>query len=281
MSKTYETDVLREWLKSARYWERHAPLIRKIFAPVTSALIQEAGIVAGHRVLDVAGGPGEPSLTIAEAVRPAGAVTCTDAIADMVRAAKREAHRRAITNVGFCQCAGDTLPFADKVFDSVVSRLGLMFFPDPLSGVREMLRVMRPGGNLGLVVWGKSDLNPFSYIVTDITSRFVKTPPADPDAPGAFRFGEPGKLAHLVQAAGAINVSERLLQFQIEAPISRSEFWNLRAETSGSLRENLTKLSPRERMLVAQEVQQAMRAFCTNDGISLPAQMLIVTANRQ
>jgi hypothetical protein len=84
MSHISAGDILGEWRESAPYWEKHRDVIRTMFAPLTQALIEEAGIVAGHSVLDVAGGPGEPSLTIAKIVGSAGAVMCTDAVAEMV-----------------------------------------------------------------------------------------------------------------------------------------------------------------------------------------------------
>lgn len=121
--------MLREWRELAPYWERHAQAIREKFAPLTNALINDADILKGHSVLDVAGGPGEPSLTIAETVGPTGSVVCTDAVAEMVHAAEREAHRRGLTNVSFRQCAADSLPFGNDSLDVVVSRLGTMFFP--------------------------------------------------------------------------------------------------------------------------------------------------------
>src|SRR3989442_12842728 len=113
--------TLREWSESARYWEKHAATLRMIFTPATTALIAEAGIASGQKILDVAAGAGEPSLTIAEVVGPTGSVTCTDAIAEMVRAAEREARRRKLTNVDFFNCPADTRPFADDAFDAVVS----------------------------------------------------------------------------------------------------------------------------------------------------------------
>jgi 2-polyprenyl-3-methyl-5-hydroxy-6-metoxy-1,4-benzoquinol methylase len=87
-NNNYSTEVLREWKESAAFWRDHYPSIRTMFAPVTNALIEEAGIIEGSVVLDVAGGSGEPSLTIAELVGPRGSVTCTDAVADMVEARK-------------------------------------------------------------------------------------------------------------------------------------------------------------------------------------------------
>jgi len=175
-------EVLREWRESAQFWQKHIGTIRTMFAPVTQALIEEARIVAGQSVLDVAGGSGEPSLTIAATVGPTGSVTCTDAIAEMVTAAKSEAQRRGLTNVAFRQCAADALPFESQSFDAVVCRLGAMFFPDPLAALREMLRVTKTGGVVSLAVWDKSELNPFSYVITNVVARHFEVKPADPPA---------------------------------------------------------------------------------------------------
>ena len=281
MTAVKQEEILQEWRKSAPYWERHVSTIRAMFAPVTDALIKDAGIVKGQSVLDVAGGAGEPSLTIAETVGPTGSVVCTDAVAEMVEAAKREAHRRGLKNVSFYQCAADVLPFSNNSFDSVVSRLGAMFFPDPLSALREMLRVTKPDGALTLVVWHKSEVNPYFYLVTDVLSRYVETPPADPDAPGAFRFAEPGALAHILTEAGAMNVQEHLFKFRIEAPISIDEFWGLRSEMSGTLREKLGTLSEEQATSVAQDVKDAVREFFPDGKMSFPAQMIIVTGRKR
>ncbi len=280
MSAIQSNDTLREWRESAQYWEKHAPTLRTIFAPITSALIKEAGIVEGQKLLDLAAGPGEPSLTIAEVVGPTGSVTCTDAIGEMVRAAESEARRRGLTNISFHQCTADLLPFDSNSFDAVVSRLGVMFFPDPFAALREMLRVTKPDGSLALVVWDKSESNPFLHIITAVISRYVETPPADPDAPGAFRFAERGKLVRILTDTGATEVRERLFKFHIKAPISPQEFWELRSETSGTLREKLTTLSTENRLKVAQEVKEAARGFFPNELMSFPAQMIIVTGRK-
>ncbi len=281
MTVVKQQEILQEWRQSAPYWERHASTIRAMFAPVTGALIKDAGIVKGQSVLDIAGGAGEPSLSIAEAVGRTGSVTCTDAVAEMVEAAKRAAHRRGITNISFYQCAADVLPFRNDFFDVGVSRLGVMFFPAPLSALREMLRVTKPDGTLTLVVWHKSELNPFSYLVTNAVSRYFDAPPADPSAPGAFHFAEPGALAHILREAGAIDVQERLFKFRMEAPISIDEFWELRSGTSGTLREKLGTLSEEQATRVAQDVKEAVREFFPEGKMSFPAQMIIVTGRKQ
>ena len=274
------SEVLREWKDNAAAWREHSATIRTMFTPVTEAIIEEAGIAAGQSVLDVAGGPGEPSLTIAEVVGPTGSVTCTDAVPGMVAAAEAEAKRRGLTNVQFRQALADALPFADNLFDVAVSRMGVMFFPDVVGGLREMLRVVKPQGAICLAVWGTAERNPFTGVVTQVMSRYVEMPPTEPDAPGAFRFGEPGKLARLLTQAGGANVRERELNFRIEAPISTERYWRLRAATSGTLREKLAKLSADVVQKISSEVQQAAREYFPNGQMSFPAEMLIVSARK-
>jgi ubiquinone/menaquinone biosynthesis C-methylase UbiE len=277
-SQTETTDPLREWRDSAPYWAKHGATIRTMFAPLTEALIEDTKIEPGHTVLDVAGGPGEPSLTIAQTVGESGLVTCTDAVAEMVEAAEAEARARGLTNMKFRQCTAESLPFAHNSFDRVVSRLGAMFFPDEAFG--EILRVTKPGGRLGFVVWDKSELNPFSYLVTDVLSRYTEVAPVDPNAPGAFRFAEEGKLAAALKEAGAIDESERILKFDLEASISPEEFWEMRSSISDTLRAKLATLSEADRLAIAEEVKAAVSSFFPNNQMKFPAQMRIVIASK-
>jgi len=280
LSASQTDEVLREWRESAFYWRQHAGTIRMMFGPITQALIEDADLIKGDRVLDVACGPGEPSLTIAEIVGPTGSVTSTDVAPEMVAAAESEAQRRGVTNVAFSQCAGDALPFEDDSFDAVVCRLGVMFFADPLAGLREMLRVTKSEGAIALAVWSKSELNPFCYVITDVVARYCEAQPGEPGAPGAFRFAETGSLARILAEAGAVDVKERVLNFHIAAPISAKGFWQMRSETSGTLREKLATLEPRQANLIAEETQQAVREFFPNDQMSFPAQMIIVSGKK-
>jgi len=274
-------DMLDVWRESAKYWTKHSPTIHQMFAPLTRALIERAGIREGQTVLDVAGGAGEPSLTIAETVGWEGSVTCTDAIAEMVEAARAEAQRRGLTNMEFRQCTPDSLPFPDDSFDAVVSRLGVMFFPDSVAAMRELLRVLKPGGKLAFAVWGKSDVNPFCYLVTRVMDQHVTSPAADPDAPNAFRFAEPGKLANVLTQAGAVDVEEDVVSFDIAAPISPLQFWTMRSQTSDTLREKLATLSADEQARIAVEIEQAVQEFFPENQMKFPAHFIIATAKKQ
>ena len=272
--------ALLSWNENAKYWIHYSDTIRKMFAPLTAALIEHAKIDEGQTVLDVAGGSGEPGLTIAERVGPDGSVTCTDAVTEMVEAARDEATRRGLANVQFRECTADALPFPDNSFDATVCRLGIMFVPNPLAAVREMLRVTRPGGKLALAVWHTSEVNPFCYVVTNVMAQHVDSPAADPDAPNAFRFAETGKLADVLTEAGAREVEERVVKFNIQAPISAQQFWTMRSETSDTLREKLAKLSNAEQAQIASEVEQEVKEFFPHGEMDFPTQMILVTGTK-
>ena len=99
----------------------------------------------------------------------------------------------------------------------------------------------------------------------------------DPDAPDAFRFAEPGKLARVLRTAGAINIRERILKFDMAAPISPEEFWEMRSEISEVLRDHLKKFSAAERWQIGKQVQHVVRAFFPNNQMKFAAQAIIVT----
>ncbi len=275
-----DKDIVSQWSESAPYWEKHREIIREMFAPVTDALIESAGITSGSVVLDVATGPGEPALSIAEAVRPKGRVVGTDIVAGMVEAARREASRRQLQNAKFEVAFTDKLPFAPETFDAAVCRFGAMFFPSPVHGVRDMLRVLKPGGKVALAVWGFAQKNPFHFAVSQVVDRYVDPTPPVADAPDAFRFATPGELLAILSEAGATETYEQLLGFSIRASISLEDFWILRSEMSEKFRGKLASLSSSRLAELRGEVIEAIGTYTSGGEISFPAEVLIVAGTK-
>jgi SAM-dependent methyltransferase len=199
----------------------------------------------------------------------------------MVEAALREANRRGFQNFNFDVALAGDLPFAENTFDAVVSRFGVMFFPSPIEGVREMLRVLKPGGRVAIAVWHFAEKNPFHYTVSQVLERYVPSPAPVPDSPDPFRFAEPGKLLAIVSSAGAAATSERLLRFTIRAPISLEDFWTLRSEMSEKLRAKLATLSKEQMAKLKREVLDALGAYSANQVMSFPAEVLIVSGEKK
>ena len=275
-----QNKALDAWQTSARYWDKYRVLIAQMFAPLTSGLVEEARIGIGQEVLDIGGGSGEPSLTISCIVGPTGSVMYTDPVVGMVETAQAEAGRRRLTNIHFRQCSADDLPFADRTFDVAVSRLSAMFFVDPVTGVREALRVICENGFVSFVVWGSKEANPFFSTVTDVIDRFVEVPRQNPDAPDIFRFALPGKLAGILENAGAKNVIERQLNFQIKAAIPFEQFWQLRTEMSETLREKIAGLTLAQIPTIKQAVADAARGYFVSGTMNFPAEALIVSGRK-
>jgi ubiquinone/menaquinone biosynthesis C-methylase UbiE len=272
-----DNEVVNAWRDSAPFWEKHREIIRQMFAPVTQALAEDARIGPGHSVLDIATGPGEPCLSIAAIVGPEGKVFGIDPAPEMVDAARRATDHLGLRNAKFEVASADHLPFLADTFDAVISRFGVMFFLSPVEGLREMLRVLKPGRKLSLAVWHFADRNPFFYTLSRVMERFVDSPPLAPDAPDAFRFATPGKLRDVLTEAGAMAPSERLLQFTIQAPISVEDLWILRSEMSEKLREKLAILPREQASEVKRQSLEALRGYSTEYGMSFPAEVLIVS----
>ena len=281
MSTNDAREILATWETSSQYWNKHQALIEEMYAPLSLALIADAGIAAGQSVIDIGGGSGEPSLTIARVVGSTGSVTYTDPAAGMVRSAREEAKRRGLEHIQFHQAPVEHLPFADASFDVAVSRLSAMFFPDVLAGLRELLRVVKPSARVSFLVWAGREVNPFFSVVTEILDRFVEAELEGEDAPTAFRFAAPGKLAKLLQQAGATSVTERTLEFVIEAPINVEQFWELRTEMSDSFRNKLARLVPDQVAAIKYTVQKKMAGYFKSGGMVIPGQVLLVSGIRR
>lgn len=280
MANDSAKQVLAAWETSSQYWNKHQALIEQMYAPLSRALIDEARIGASDVVLDIGGGSGEPTMTIASVVGEKGSVTYTDPAAGMVTAARAEAERRGLRNIQFHQCPAEKLPFSDNSFDAAVSRLSAMFFSDVLNGLREVVRVVKPGSPVSFLVWADREVNPFFSVVSTVLDRFVPAEAEEEDAPTAFRFAASGKLAKLLHEAGATSITERTITFTIEAPITVEHFWELRTEMSDTFRNKLARLVPDQVAAIKYTVQKTVARYFKTGGMSFPAEVRIVTGKK-
>jgi len=119
------------------------------------ALLALASPAGGEQVLDIACGTGLVSLEAARAVGPRGRVLGIDLSERMVDAAERRARDLGLSNCSFSRMDAEMLALPNASFDVVLCALGLMYMPNPERALREMSRVLRPGGRLSLAVWGE------------------------------------------------------------------------------------------------------------------------------
>lgn len=140
------------WDLAAREYE---PLWQSQLALAHARLMHCASLAPGQRVLDVACGTGLIALPAAAAVGPRGEVVGVDLSSQMVDAARRRAREMELANATFERMDAERLDLPDATFDVALCALGLMFMPDPARAVREIRRVLRPGGRMAIAVWGE------------------------------------------------------------------------------------------------------------------------------
>ena len=173
-------------------------------ADARAGLLAMAAPASGERVLDVACGTGLVAFEAARAVGPAGAVVGIDLSGQMVEAARLRASKKALSNVRFARMDAESLALPDASFDLALCALGLMYVPDPERAVREMRRVLRPGGRMVLAVWGERSrcgwADVFPIVDAEVASEVC---------PLFFRLGQRDTLARLCAGAGFEAVEER------------------------------------------------------------------------
>src|SRR5690606_33009557 len=147
------TSEIETRIDAAEAFETH--FVPALFAEWAPRVADAAGLQTGHRVLDVACGTGVLAREAARRVGPQGFVWGLDLDDGMLTVAGRRA-----PEIEWRQGTAESLPYADRSFDAVVSQFGLMFFPDRTKALREMQRVLRPGGRIGVAVWDSLENTP-------------------------------------------------------------------------------------------------------------------------
>jgi ubiquinone/menaquinone biosynthesis C-methylase UbiE len=170
-AQAFKASMRAQWDAAAAGWDAHTPDIRAWLRTPTDAMCRMAGVGPGSRVLDVAAGAGDQTLRLAEWVGPRGHVLATDLSPAIVALARANARRAGFGQVEARVADGEDLGVAEAGFDAAVCRLGLMFFAEPLRGLREMFRALRPGGGLCTMVFSGPENNPCVAILGAAAAR--------------------------------------------------------------------------------------------------------------
>ncbi len=240
------------WNKYASGWRKWDEILMTTMRPVGDSLIKSLMLKGNEHVLDVASGTGEPGLTLS-ALLPDGRVTGSDLSENMVEIANEHARERGITNYQSQQCDATQMPFEDNYFDHIICRFGIMFFPDIEAGLREMARVLKPGGRLSLAVWGPPELNSFITMMAMTVAERLNLPKPTPDKPGIFRCTQPGLTNQLLTNAGLSEVMEYSVNG--EASFESPEiYWDIFSDVAGPIMEALNS----ESQEIMDEIRQAV-----------------------
>lgn len=276
----FKAALREQWDKSAAGWNAHAPQIRAWLATATEAMLDMAAIGPRSRVLDVAAGSGDQTLDIAERVGPDGCVLATDLSPAILALAQRNAERAGHRNVETKVADGERLPVDDANFDAAVCRLGLMFFPDPLQGLREMHRATRPGGRTCTMVFSRPDRNPCVTILMSTALKHAGLAPRDPFQPGGLlSLGKPGLADELFRTAGFRDVATTTLDAPFRLPTARHYLDFVRTSAS-PIQQMLGRLDRAAADAAWTEMEQRLGEFTTSDGWVGPNELLLTVGRR-
>jgi len=276
----FKSTTRAQWQDAADAWHRWGPVIGSWLGAATDTMVELAGIDAGSRVLDVAAGAGEQSLTIARRVGPQGHVLVTDIAPNLLARAAADAEAAGLAQVETLEIDGESLEqLPEGSFDAVVSRVGLIYFPDQQRALRGMRHALRPGGRVSAVVYSTPDRNEFFSIPVRIIRERAQLPPPLAGQPGPFSLGGPGVLEAAFTEAGFTDVEVRTVPSPVRLP-SAAECVRFERESFGALHQMMRTLSADEQADTWATIEAELRMFEGESGFEGPCEMLVGAASR-
>jgi SAM-dependent methyltransferase len=270
----YKETTREQWQTAARAWNDWGPFLRAWLGPATEIMLDMARIGPGSRVLDVAAGAGDQTLQVAERIGPQGHVLATDIATNILAFAAVNVRNAGYSNVQTAVMDGESLDVPEGTFDAVISRVGLIYFPDQQKALAGMKRALKSGGRVAAIVYSTPDKNKFFSIPVSIIRRRAGLPPPVPGQPGPFSLGNPGLLEEAFRAAGFNHVESRL----VPAPVrlrSAAECVRFEKESFGALHQMLSGLDAAGREAAWAEIEQELRAYEDASGFEGPCEMVV------
>jgi SAM-dependent methyltransferase len=260
-------------------WERWHDWQAQVMQPVIEWYVRATEAAPGRRILDAACGTGIPALALAERVGPDGCVVATDVSLEMLAATRRKAAASGLANVVTREANAAAIGGPDCAYDAVTCKDGLMFCTDIVAALRELRRVLKPGGRYAFSVWDEPSANPAFAKMLGVLAPYVPSPPPSPDAPGPFRLSAPGELERVIRAAGFTDCTvERVaITFRWE---SAAQHFQSMSDMAGPLERLVVSLAPDARRRLEREFADAFAAYTSATGILVPGLQICASGMR-
>jgi ubiquinone/menaquinone biosynthesis C-methylase UbiE len=227
------------WGAVAETWRTHAEWVEEWLAPVTA---KHREVLEGKGGLLVDLGCGAQTMPIPEGWTVIGC----DIVPKMLAP-----HRRVVLGTMV------RLPFRSQVFDSALSRMALMLVPDPLTSLKEIYRVLKPGGFLTFSVWGKSEGN-VTEVAFEVLARRLGIRSPGPRDPHAFRLSDPKEVEELLLSAGFISPQQDTVEVTFYQKRSPKECVPILFQLAGPLRTLLERIPPSDQQEVLLNVERRL-----------------------
>jgi SAM-dependent methyltransferase len=196
-----------------------------------------------------------------------------------LKTAEERARKRGLTNIRFQHADAHDLPFANESFDRITSRLGVMFLADLPRALREMHRVLKPGGRLALLTWGPMKQPYFESTVGTVLRMLPGGVMRESDL-AMFAFAVPGILAQKLQQAGFAQVEENFVTLPWTWPGTPQECWDYFQEVTAPFATLFRSIPQDERPAIDAEVLQAISKYYNGHEINFTATANICCASK-
>ncbi|CAN5542528.1 class I SAM-dependent methyltransferase [soil metagenome] len=278
----YKATTRQQWEDAADAWHRWGPTLEEWLGRATDHMLDAAGVEVGSSVLDVAAGAGGQTIAAARRVGPTGRVVATDISPTILTYAAKTAAETGLTNVETLEADGEALAglgAAAGSFDAVISRVGLISFPDQQAALAGIRSALCEGGRFAAVVYSTPDRNEFFSIPVSIIRTRAELPPPVPGQPGPFSLGGPGVLEAALGATGFTDITVDTVPAPLRLP-SAAECVRFERESFGALHQMLAGVPEADRAAVWDDIETALRAFETADGFVGPCELLVASGIR-
>lgn len=254
------------------FYERYK--VPRMLHPLALLLLEHVPLGAGQRVLDVACGTGVVARLAAERIGPTGMIIGLDLNEGMLAVARTHASETGAP-IEWKRADASELPFADAAFDVVFCQQGLQFFPDKPAALRQMRRVLVPGGIVALSVFGAP--NRYNAALADALARYVDEKVAMRSlAPYALRDVE--ALRTIVNAAGFAHADIRTSVFTKR--VEPSQEWLLQDTGGSPYSSAIAALDAATRAAMIRDIAAALKDLWDVDSFAAPGEVHFVYARK-